>query len=89
MVKTTSCSLQMDRGVPFLRKTPIQLIEHGEVIWSLHGALTPKLQSLWHGKVLCRVLKEEDRHQLSHDTFDLQSLLLEKYGREMVAQNLW
>lgn len=89
IVKTIKCSLQADSGVPQLRKTPTQLIEHGEVICCLCGSLNPKLQSLQHNKVLCRLLKEEHAHQLSHNTFDLKSVLSVNYARVMATQNLW
>lgn len=40
-------------------------------------------------EVLYRLPKEKHKKQLSHKTFDLQSVPPAKYEKEMVIQSLW
>ena len=74
-----------------LRTTPT-IIEFGEVVLVPTLSLHPYVLVLWCRKALCRLTsKKHGNHgnQPSHKNFDLHSVLLAKYAREMVAQDLW
>ena len=72
----------------WVRIASTQLNEYREDELVLAQSLQPYVQSLWYGKLLCRLQKEKPGHQLSHKNFDLSSALHERCTEARVAQNL-
>lgn len=58
-----------------------------ELSWPVHGAFTPTYYTLVLEGTQ-KAIKKKHGHQPSHKT-NLQSVLLEKYPRAGVVQNLW
>lgn len=79
------CSLQTESGTCLLRTTPPQLIEHGEAelipTWSIQPYILMSL--VWEGTL--QTARREMSAAIQSQNFVLQTVLLARYSRAMVA----